>query len=237
MTTVYTLHRAVPLPAGQQERGTVRLLDFKRQIMWLRRLGTHFICLDDLAARLAQDGPDLPKRAAVLTIDDGYACVYDHIFPFLKEKQIPFTIFAVPGFIGGQSHLYAKKGLGPLQHMTADQLRELDASGLATFGANGFHHRNLIDATAEELLEETRAAKDHLENLLGRAVPYYAYPFGAANDAAVKAVKDSGYTLGFTTRKASINCDQPDRLRLPRVNWSRRTTFLKLYRHLLLPEY
>lgn len=235
MTTVYTLHRAVPLPARKQERGTVRLAVFIRQVRWLQRLGVRFISLDDLAARLTGNDPELPRCAAVLTIDDGYVCVFDHIFPFLQKQQIPFTVFAVPGFIGGESHLYAGKGLGPLRHMTADQLRTLSASGLATFGANGFYHRNLLEVSDRERREETRDARKHLEDLLEREVPYYAYPFGAADAAAVAAVRESGYKLGFTTRKAPVAPEPEDLFRLPRINWSRRTNIWKLYRPFLQP--
>lgn len=228
---VYTLHRAVPLSPGKEERGTVRLNVFIRQIKWLQRLGVRFIGLNDMAAWLEGNVTMPSKRTAVLTIDDGYTCVYEHIFPFLREKQIPFTIFAVPGFIGGQSHLYAKKGLSPLQHMTTAQLREISGSGLVTFGANGFYHRNLLEVSARELREETRDAKNYLEDLLGQQVSYYAYPFGAADETVVAAVRESGYKLGFTTRKAVIDRARSDLLRLPRINWSRKTNLWKLYRY------
>jgi peptidoglycan/xylan/chitin deacetylase (PgdA/CDA1 family) len=48
----------------------------------------------------------LPPNAAVITIDDGYADVYDVAFPLLKKFEMPATLFAVTDFIDGKCWLW-----------------------------------------------------------------------------------------------------------------------------------
>jgi len=49
---IYTCHNVVPLPAGQQEQGTVDLNTFLHQLRWLKRMGVKFIPMKDLHAWL-----------------------------------------------------------------------------------------------------------------------------------------------------------------------------------------
>ncbi|MFN7134112.1 MAG: polysaccharide deacetylase family protein, partial [Myxococcales bacterium] len=49
----------------------------------------------------AISGRSTPKKdLAVLTFDDGYADVYEHAFPVLKEKGAPATVYLATGFVG-----------------------------------------------------------------------------------------------------------------------------------------
>ena len=231
---VYVSHRVVPLPPGVEERGTLGLRAFERQLAWLKRLGVRFVSMGDLRAWLRGER-GLPRRAAVLTFDDAYACIAEHVLPVLEREGVPLTVFVVAGLMGRTSSLYAQKGGAPHRHLDAGELRELGGSGLAEFGAHGYLHLDLTQASERELERETAEARERLEDALGTQVRAFAYPYGRASEAAVEAVRRSGYELAFTTQKARLDRNRASLWRLPRVGWGRRSTTLKLVKYHWLP--
>ncbi|MGD8750531.1 MAG: polysaccharide deacetylase family protein [Anaerolineales bacterium] len=56
------------------------------------------ISLQELIAALRDN--NLPQRAVVLTLDDGYADVLSNAKPLLERFQVPATVFIATGFIG-----------------------------------------------------------------------------------------------------------------------------------------
>lgn len=46
---------------------------------------------------------DAPSGAVAITFDDGYASVYDHAFPVLKEKGAPATIYLISSVVGNEA--------------------------------------------------------------------------------------------------------------------------------------
>jgi peptidoglycan/xylan/chitin deacetylase (PgdA/CDA1 family) len=48
-----------------------------------------------------RDGRPLPRRAVVLTFDDGCRCFRDHAAPELAARGMTATLFAVSGELGG----------------------------------------------------------------------------------------------------------------------------------------
>ena len=49
-------------------------------------------------------------------------------------------------------------------------------------------------------MEELVGARRDLENLLGRPVPYLAYPYGRYDENVVDVVKACGYTAAFSVQ-------------------------------------
>lgn len=71
---------------------------FEAQLDWLARR-YQFVALDELAQMLA-GGQPVPRKVAAITFDDGYRDVYDHAFPILMRKGIPFAVFVVTDLVG-----------------------------------------------------------------------------------------------------------------------------------------
>lgn len=231
---VYTSHRVVPLPRGVQEPGTVGLGEFSRRLRWLRRLGVRFVPIGRMLAWLRGETA-LPRLAAVLTFDDAYECVGRCVLPLMQTMEIPFTVFATVGLVGKASEFYVHKGGRPYRHMDVQELRCLLQSGLAEVGAHGFSHFDLRRATDEEIQREVVYAKHSLQEMLDTEVAYFSYPDGAVTDRSVQAVKSAGYKAAFTTRKARVTSQQASLMRLPRVNWGRHGTVLRLMKYHLMP--
>jgi peptidoglycan/xylan/chitin deacetylase (PgdA/CDA1 family) len=48
----------------------------------------------------------LPRKAAVITFDDGYRDVYTHAYPILKKLGAPATVFLPTAYVGGSTLLW-----------------------------------------------------------------------------------------------------------------------------------
>jgi peptidoglycan/xylan/chitin deacetylase (PgdA/CDA1 family) len=231
---VYTCHNVVPLPAGEEERGTVDLNSFLHQLYWLKRLGVRFIPISDLLAWL-RGKKNIPNRSAVLTFDDALTSIADHVFPYLEQQSIPITIFVIAGLIGSESNFSSRPSAAGRRHLDFRQLKRLVNTGLVEIGAHGYHHVNFTRIGGDELRQELHEAKNLLEKSFGVEVPYLSYPWGNTTENVVQLAKKAGYRLAFTTRKQKLVSTNVDRFRLPRVSWGRRATFFKLYKYYLIP--
>ncbi len=84
-----------------------------------------------------------------------------------------------------------------------DEIYEMKASGLVTFGAHTMHHPVLGHVRdAEEVLYEVGEARRLLERHLGEPIRTFAYPIGKIEDigdAGLSAVTTAGYTWALTT--------------------------------------
>src|SRR5919201_575613 len=85
-------HNVVPQDGGSPDELGLHmpLSIFERQMRWL---ATRFalIPLDEFVSRLER-GASL-RRVASITFDDGYASVFEHAWPLLRDLRIPATAF------------------------------------------------------------------------------------------------------------------------------------------------
>src|SRR5215471_17455080 len=54
-------------------------------------------------------GAALPRRAAAITVDDGYRDFYELAFPVLERFKVPATVFIVPEFVDRNVWLWTDK--------------------------------------------------------------------------------------------------------------------------------
>ena len=167
--------------------------NFAAQLDWLARNDYRVIPLAQLAGYLA--GRDaLPRRAVVITIDDGYESTYRHALPLLRKYGFPATLFVYTDFVGAGDAL------------SWQQLQELAASGLVDVQAHSKSHRNLIERGAGEgdqqyrqaIEAEVRAPRELLERRLPVQVRHYAYPYGDTNETVLEALGRQQYQLAVT---------------------------------------
>jgi peptidoglycan/xylan/chitin deacetylase (PgdA/CDA1 family) len=168
--------------------------DFEAQMTWLVRNRFRVVRLGDLAAFLAGEQP-LPRRAVVITFDDGYESVHRHAFPVLKKLGLPATVFVYTDFLGGGDAL------------TWAQLQEMQASGLVDVQSHSKSHRNLVERRPGETDERHRAAIDVEmrvpRELLERRLPplkvrHLAYPYGDADALVIDSAARHGFELAAT---------------------------------------
>jgi peptidoglycan/xylan/chitin deacetylase (PgdA/CDA1 family) len=133
----------------------------------------------------------LPAHAVVLTFDDGYADFATAAQPVLAKYGFVATDYVVSGFMGRPGY------------MSADQVRQMDASGMV-IGSHTVHHVDLTSVPTEVARAEIDAGKSALEGLLGHPVLDFAYPYGGFNATVEQMVRDAGFRDAVTTRGGDI---------------------------------
>ena len=85
--------------------------------------------------------------------------------------------------------------------LTADMIREMDASGLVEFGVHTAGHTTLTKVTLDEAKREIEDNKRWIEEVLGKEIVSFCYPRGGENDAIVELVKAAGYRYAASMEK------------------------------------
>ena len=99
---------------------------FESQIRYFCR-NFEILSLEQLVRDL-QQGRSLPKKAAVITFDDGYRDNYVYAFPILRKYAVPPTFFLTTSYIGG-SKLFWWDKVGYLVHHTTAARLEVEELG------------------------------------------------------------------------------------------------------------
>jgi len=107
-------------------------------------------------------------------------------------------------------------GEGQSEAMTAGQLRSLAEGGLVEIGAHTVSHPSLPGLRPPQQLEEIRASRERLADLLGREVGLFSYPFGAYDRTTVESARAAGTICACTIEEDGVQ-SSTDPYRLPRV--------------------
>jgi peptidoglycan/xylan/chitin deacetylase (PgdA/CDA1 family) len=167
---------------------------FEAQLDYLKRNDYRVIRLVDLPDFLEGRRP-LPKRAVVITFDDGHISSYQYAFPLLRKYGFHATYYLYTDFLGARDAL------------NWAQIREMHESGLIDFQAHSKTHSNLMLKGTEEseqryrdrLDVEIRQPRDLIQRNLATRVTQYAYPYGDANETVLERLTQAGnYKLGLT---------------------------------------
>jgi peptidoglycan/xylan/chitin deacetylase (PgdA/CDA1 family) len=142
----------------------------------------------------------LPRGMAALTFDDGFADFFEHAAPTLARFGLPATMFLVAATLepGGQAVDWVRPAPSlPLSTLTLDQVRALQDRGVQ-FQSHSRRHFDLDTLTEDECYQDLLASREHLEDVLGRPVPFLAYPRGRHDAAVRRAAERAGYTHAFS---------------------------------------
>jgi len=176
----------------------VRRDEFEQQMKYLRNNNYRAITLDELFDFL-EFRTELPKKAVVITIDDGWQEVYSIAFPILKKYGLRATLFVYTDLING-----SKKTLN------WEEVTELDRGGVDV-QCHTKTHRNLgkmndkeslsqyAREVENEIVESTRIIKEKLH----KNVKYLAYPYGDTNNLVIAFLQQQGYRGAFTVKRAA----------------------------------
>lgn len=166
---------------------------FTEQMAYLAENGYRVVSLRDSLAFFG-GRQALPRKAVVLTIDDGYKSSYRVAYPILKRFGFSATIFVYTDFVG------AKEGL------TWEEMAEMVASGLVDIQPHSKSHANLAarapgessEAAARRVEEEVQVPRRLIEQRLGITVHTFGYPYGDADELVVEEARRGGYRAAAT---------------------------------------
>src|SRR5438132_68074 len=132
------------------------------------------------------------------------------ILPVLRQYRMTATFYVITGRTHEQGFL------------NPDQIRQLEAAGM-DIGAHTRTHVSLPALPPAALRSEVDGSAGDLRGILGHPVYWFAYPYGAFNDAVVREVRRAGFLLAVTTRAGeTASTDAP--LEIPRIHVGRAAT-------------
>lgn len=156
----------------------------------------------------------VPVKSVLLTIDDGYADVYENAFPLLKKYNMKAVIFPITSDVDKGTRFNA-----PM--MTYIQMKEMVDSGLIDIGShshdlhwrgNGYQpgyeamiynkdkNGKFIPNRYDYIKADTLLAEEKIFNGTGVKVDSISFPFGAYDETAISVFKNLGYKVGYTLK-------------------------------------
>ena len=163
---------------------------FVKIVEGIQEKGYSIISLDELQTVINQNSG---KKFAIITFDDVPNDMYEHAYPYLREKGIPFTAFITTSFIDQPGYL------------STEQLQVLNEEPLCTIGAHTKTHP-LLRFNSDKL-SEIAIGGDDLEQIIGKKIEYFAYPFGSlfSTDHNSIRIANSRYKYSFSTIDSDLN--------------------------------
>src|SRR5439155_1234406 len=203
---------------GQLELGVTRVAKsvFARQMTTLARAGWKTLTLDQFAERL-QPGYSAfrtPHSAFLLTFDDGYASLAEHVYPILADVGFTATTFLITDHVGRLNTWDVRYTWHRLGHLDWDTIGRWQARGF-DFASHTASHQRLTWLSDGQAAAELERSRETLRRRLGlEAARAVAYPFGARDERIERLARATGYELGFGGVSGEPN---GSRLNLPRV--------------------
>jgi peptidoglycan/xylan/chitin deacetylase (PgdA/CDA1 family) len=190
---------------------------FARQMRWLKSR-FDLLSLAEAQRRIARR--ENHRQAVCITFDDGYAANCHEAIPLLIAEKIPCTYFV--------SSRCVLEGI-PFPHdvargcegrpNTIDEIRAMAAEGIDI----GAHTRSHVDLgrvnSPRKLHEEVVVAGEELQQAIGAAVRYFAFPYGQTvhlNQAAFRLAHEYGYE-GVCSAYGGYNFPGDDPFHIQRV--------------------
>lgn len=182
-------HHVAKAPAGANRALYVPPKRFAAQMAALDRAGFEAVTLDR-AWRAWRGGRALPRRAVIVSFDDGYADQLRSAAPVLRSRGWP-----------GVLNLWLEQ-LGADGGVTRAQVRSLVRAGWE-IDPHSLTHPDLRTVSATELREEVEGSRREIRRLFGEPADFFCYPFGRFDATVVGAVREAGFKGATTTRRGA----------------------------------
>ncbi len=210
---IYMFHR---LDAQPRDKWTLTPADFERRIAALRDAGYTSVTPAEIVRHL-RFGARLPRKACVITFDDGNASVLREAAPILERYGFRAVVYLVTGALAESGA--ARGEIEGAPALTWPEVCAMRASGRFVLGGHSVHHLHLDRCADPEA--EIRGCAEAIERHTGVRPDSFAYPYGAAAEqpAIRKLIREAGFTSAMTVadHPAKLRRLFTDPLRLPRV--------------------
>jgi peptidoglycan/xylan/chitin deacetylase (PgdA/CDA1 family) len=175
-----------------QERIDLPPAAFERQLRILDRLGFRHLHAEELLGFHEDPEGILPRRAYVVTVDDG---ARDCLRPLERHAAAGPQLFVPTSELGGAAQWLDDEPL-----LSWEEAAELAAAGVAV-GSHARRHRRLSGLPDGELAAELAGARDDLLSRLPASLDVCAYPHGDHDLRVREQTRDAGYRAAFTTER------------------------------------
>ncbi|MFF5380529.1 polysaccharide deacetylase family protein [Pedobacter suwonensis] len=177
----------------------VEIQNFKDQMKMLADSGYHTILPDQLYAYLNTGAP-LPSKPIMLTFDDTDMDQFTVVRPTLEKLGYKAVYFIMTVSIGRKGKF--------VDYMTKEQIKQLSAEG-NVIGSHTYDHKNFKKYAGKDWEEQLDKPTKKLEEITGKKMTEFAYPFGLWNAEGIPELKKRGFRMAF---QLSTKRDEKDPL-------------------------
>ncbi|GAA4358557.1 hypothetical protein GCM10023185_24390 [Hymenobacter saemangeumensis] len=156
---------------------------FKAQMKMLADSGYHTILPDQLYAYLTT-GAKLPSKPVMLTFDDTDLDQFTVARPEMEKYGFKAVYFIMT------------VSLGRPRYMSKDQVKQLSDEG-NVIGSHTWDHHNVKKYQGQDWVTQIEKPTKTLEDITGKDIKYFAYPFGLWNPEAIPELKKRGMVAAF----------------------------------------
>lgn len=164
----------------------VPVASFKQQMQMLADSGYHTVLPDQLYAYLTT-GAALPAKPIMLTFDDTDLDQYTVAAPELEKHGFKGAFFIMTVSIG-------RRGRQP--YMDKAQIKDLADRGHA-IASHTWDHHNVKKYQGQDWVTQIEEPTKELEEITGKPIHFFAYPFGLWNPQAIPELKKRGMVAAF----------------------------------------
>lgn len=164
----------------------VPVASFKEQMQMLADSGYHTVLPDQLYAYLTT-GAALPKKPIMLTFDDTDLDQYTVAAPEMEKHGFKGVFFIMTVSIGRH---------GKQPYMDKAQIKDLSDRGHA-IASHTWDHHNVKKYQGQDWVTQIEEPTKKLEEITGKPIRFFAYPFGLWNPAAIPELKKRGMVAAF----------------------------------------
>jgi peptidoglycan/xylan/chitin deacetylase (PgdA/CDA1 family)/glycosyltransferase involved in cell wall biosynthesis len=212
---VHTLQREMPILMyhrfieNDQERGIhgtwMKVDRFEAHLKLLRRLGYESLTFADFLEKGFVRRLDPGRKFVMITADDGYQDNLTRMLPLLKKYGFKAVVYVVSDETHNRWDTENTETPDiEVRLMTASEIRELSDSGWVEIGGHTLTHAKLDLLSSEAPGIEFERNKARLEEITGKPILSFAYPYGRLNSNAKAAVKQAGYRYAVATDSGSM---------------------------------
>ncbi|MFC3562520.1 polysaccharide deacetylase family protein [Pedobacter jamesrossensis] len=177
----------------------VEIQNFKDQMKMLADSGYHTILPDQLYAYL-NTGAKLPSKPIMLTFDDTDEDQFTIVRPTLDKLGFKGVYFIMTVSIGRKGKF--------VNYMTKEQIKQLSDEG-GVIGSHTYDHKNFKKYAGKDWEEQLDKPTKKLEEITGKKMTEFAYPFGLWNAEGIPELKKRGFRMAF---QLSTKRDEKDPL-------------------------
>lgn len=143
--TVLSYHEIADKSETLDSTYAVTPSNFDQQIRWLMDNGYHFIGIDDIL-NYRKSGKALPKKAVLMTFDDGYHSVYTNAYPIIKKHRIPVVIALVGSWLQAKDKVdFDGHTIAREKFLSQKEIKEMVSSGLVEIASHSyFLHKGIL---------------------------------------------------------------------------------------------
>jgi peptidoglycan/xylan/chitin deacetylase (PgdA/CDA1 family) len=150
---------------------------FAEQMNWLEEMGYLGTSLRQALKMMAAGGTGT-VRPVVVTFDDGFRDFLTEAWPVLASHHFTATMYLPTGFIS-----MPRKSFRGKECLNWQEVRELHTRGVQ-FGSHTVSHPKLYELSWNDIEEELRLSKQHLEREIGEQADSFCYPYAFPQEDA-----------------------------------------------------